>query len=156
MSEPNSKATTGKTFNCPDCKKPMRRIEGKMGPFWGCSDFPRCKATMNDVDGKPSVEVDEHYRCPICTRKLVRAAREKGDYWFCSGFTKGCKVTLLDANGVPQTAYRCKSCGNLLVKRAHKSTGTEFWGCSEFPVCRTTYPDKDNKPDFDILISKHS
>lgn len=156
MPDPQSASKPGKTHYCPECKKPMRRIEGKMGPFWGCSGFPQCKATLNDVAGKPSHEVDEHYRCPVCTRKLVRADKEKGDYWFCSGFSKGCKVTLADVGGVPETAYRCKQCGHLLVQRERKGTKTVFWGCSEFPVCKATYPDRKNKPYFDILTSKNS
>jgi len=134
----------------------MRRIEGKMGPFWGCTGYPVCKATLNDVAGKPSHEVDTHYRCPICTRKLVRADKEKGDYWFCSGFSKGCKVTLSDQNGVPESAYRCKSCGQLLVKREHKVTRAVFWGCSTFPDCKSTFPDKNDRPDFDFLTTKNS
>lgn len=144
----SSTATSGKTWYCPTCKKPMRRIEGKMGPFWGCTGFPQCKTTLNDVDGKPSHDIDEHYRCPVCTRRLVRADKEKGDYWFCSGFSKGCKVTLADKDGVPETAWRCKACGHLLVKRERKDTRAAFWGCSEFPACKATYPDANNRPQF--------
>ena len=129
-------ATTERTHYCPECKKPMRRIEGKMGPFWGCTRFPECKATLNDVAGKPSTEIDEHYRCPICTRRLVRANKGQWDYWFCSGYSKGCKITLKDENGSPEAAHRCPSCGNLLVKR--KGKNGMFWGCSDFPHCKTT------------------
>lgn len=134
----------------------MRRIEGKKGPFWGCTGFPKCLSTLNDVDGKPSPQVDEHYRCPVCTRQLVRADKEKGDYWFCSGFSKGCKVTLADSGGIPETGYRCKACGQLLVRRERKDGKSMFWGCRKFPECRASYPDKDNKPNFDLLTSKNS
>ena len=71
-----------------------------MGPFWGCSEFPKCRATLNDIHGKPSKDVDDLYRCPLCTRRLVRAAPEKGDYWFCSGYSKGCKATVSDCTRV--------------------------------------------------------
>ena len=27
-----------------------------MGEFWGCSNFPNCRMTCNDVDGKPDIE----------------------------------------------------------------------------------------------------
>ena len=135
-----------KTYYCPSCKQAMRRIEGKMGPFWGCSDFPKCKTTRNDADGKPSEKVDEHYRCPICTRRMVKADKEKGDYWYCSGFAKGCKVTLADHNGVPELAHRCKSCGFLLVKR--KGKNGVFWGCSTYPKCTASYPDINHRPDY--------
>lgn len=29
--------------NCPDCGEPMRQRSSAKGPFWGCSNFPRCK-----------------------------------------------------------------------------------------------------------------
>jgi putative DNA topoisomerase len=139
---------------CPDCKQPLRRIEGKMGPFWGCSGYPDCRTTVNDVDGKPSAEVDEHYRCPICTRQMVRASPDKGDYWFCSGYGKGCKVTLADHQGKPEAAYRCRECGNLLVER--KGKRGSFWGCSTYPDCTASYRDRDNRPYFDFFATKNS
>ena len=83
-----SESNEGSTFNCPECGAPLRKREGKMGPFWGCSEFPKCRATLNDTHGKPSRDVDELYRCPLCTRRLIRAAPEKGYYWFCSGYSK--------------------------------------------------------------------
>lgn len=30
---------------CPDCKRPLRRKQGRNGEFLGCSGFPRCKFT---------------------------------------------------------------------------------------------------------------
>lgn len=156
MTNTTPQSRLDKQYACPECKKPMRRIQGKMGPFWGCTGFPQCKHSLNDVDGKPSQDIDEQYRCPVCTRRLVRADKEKGDYWYCSGFSKGCKVTLADCDGVPQARFRCRCCGHLLVKRERKSDHSEFWGCSEYPDCTQTYPDKDNRPDFDFFTSKRS
>ena len=150
MNEPISQTSPSRTYHCPSCKQAMRRIEGKMGPFWGCTGFPDCKSTLNDVDGKPSQEVDEHFRCPLCTRRLVKAnpqaSRDRGEYWFCSGYSKGCKVTLADHNGVPETAYRCLDCGQLLVRRNGKKG--QFWGCSAYPECTASYRDRNNGPDF--------
>ncbi|WP_323123180.1 DNA topoisomerase [Burkholderia alba] len=44
---------------CPVCKTGnLRRISGKDGFFWGCSNFradPPCKASYPDADGKPDV-----------------------------------------------------------------------------------------------------
>lgn len=154
MTGPKTETLSEKTYYCPDCKKPLRRIEGKMGPFWSCTGFPVCITTRNDLEGRPSNEVDEHYRCPICTRRLVRANKGKGDYWFCSGYSKGCKVTLADNNGMPETAYRCRSCGHLLVKRNGKNG--PFWGCSEYPACTASYRDKNNEPDFDFFSTQRS
>jgi len=128
---------------CPDCKKPLRLVNGKMGPFWGCSGFPECKTTLNDLHGKPSNQIDETFRCPVCTRRLVKA--ETG-YWFCSGYSKGCKVKIADLSGKPTPSFRCLKCGSVLAKRTGKNG--IFWGCSQFPVCSATYSDTNGRPDF--------
>lgn len=31
--------------SCPDCGSPMVERKSKRGPFYGCSDFPTCRAT---------------------------------------------------------------------------------------------------------------
>jgi len=31
--------------DCPQCGKPMRKRNSAKGPFWGCSEFPKCKGT---------------------------------------------------------------------------------------------------------------
>lgn len=146
MTDSKSTSVSERVHPCPMCKKPLQRKEGKMGPFWGCSGFPECRTTLNDFAGKPSTEIDEHYRCPICTRRLVKADKSKGDYWFCSGYSKGCKVTLPDHDGIPEAAYRCQQCGHLLVQR--KGKNGIFWGCSEYPECTASHQDKDNRPVF--------
>lgn len=146
MSETTDSSNSEKSYPCPGCGKPLRRIEGKKGPFWGCSDFPQCKTTRYDLDGVPSEDPDEHYRCPVCTRSLVKSDKGNADYWFCSGYGKGCKVTLKDINGVPEASYRCRQCGSLLNKRRGKNG--EFWGCKAYPDCTATYADSDNGPKF--------
>ena len=92
-----------------------------MGPFWGCSQFPKCRTTLNDSQGKPSKDIDNLYRCPLCTRRLVRAAPEKGDYWFCSGYSKGCKATVSDNHGRPEAAFKCP------VRLYARQTDREKW-----------------------------
>ena len=154
MSEAERDAALSRFHYCPECKQALRRIEGKMGPFWGCSAFPKCRYSLNDVDGKPSTEIDEDFRCPICTRRLVRAEKDKGDYWFCSGYAKGCKTTLKDDHGRPQLTFRCPACGDLLVKREGKKG--EFWGCNRYPECKTSFSDNNNEPDFDLFTPQRS
>jgi DNA topoisomerase-1 len=44
------------------------------------------------------------------------------------------------------TSFKCKACGKPLVRR--QSTRGPFFGCSGYPGCKHTYPDKDGKPDF--------
>ncbi|MDX1490643.1 MAG: topoisomerase DNA-binding C4 zinc finger domain-containing protein [Pseudohongiellaceae bacterium] len=134
-------------YSCPDCHKPMQRRVGKRGPFWGCTGFPECRTTLFDKDGKPSKTEDERFSCPVCTRPLIRAENSKGFYWYCVGYNKGCKTRLKDDNGVPAESFRCTYCGQLLRQRTGKNG--KFWGCSQFPECRHTWPDENGKPKFE-------
>jgi putative DNA topoisomerase len=135
---------------CPRCRQPMRRITGKLGPFWGCSAYPECEGRLYDIDGKPSETPDQRFRCPVCTRPLAKAEAKPGgtggDYWYCLGYNKGCKVRLADDNGQPAKAWRCPVCGHLLKQR-HSKNGL-FWGCSQYPLCQTSFPDRDGEPRF--------
>ncbi|MDP1931385.1 MAG: topoisomerase DNA-binding C4 zinc finger domain-containing protein [Gammaproteobacteria bacterium] len=142
---PTDKVVT-RQYYCPECHKSLRRINGKKGPFWGCTGFPECKTSFFDKDGKPSKEPDERFRCPVCTRALIRAENTRGFYWYCTGYDKGCKTRLSDDNGMPAKAFRCTSCGQLLKKRSGKNG--YFWGCTQFPECRHTWPDMNGEPDF--------
>ncbi len=41
---------------CPHCREGhLRRVRGKNGFFWGCSNYPRCTATFDDDHGKPAL-----------------------------------------------------------------------------------------------------
>ena len=148
-----------RVFYCPRCRNPMRRIEGKMGPFWGCTTYPVCDKKLYDLDGHPSETPDQRYRCPVCTRPLVhvqakagaendadeaQARTEREDYWYCTGYNKGCKVTLPDNNGKPADAWRCPRCGHLLKQRRGKNG--VFWGCSQYPLCTASFTDMGGKP----------
>ena len=55
----NSQKSYGKkslqksNVTCPRCGAPMFLRNGKNGQFWGCSNYPECKMTANDNNGKP-------------------------------------------------------------------------------------------------------
>lgn len=41
-------------FKCPDCDKPLRKLSGPKGEFFGCSGYPVCKRSFPcGADGKP-------------------------------------------------------------------------------------------------------
>jgi ribosomal protein L37AE/L43A len=44
-----------KPVPCPFCFSPLVRRKSKKGWFWGCSSFPACRQTVNDIDGKPDL-----------------------------------------------------------------------------------------------------
>ena len=45
----------------------------------------------------------------------------------------------------PKNAVVCPDCGKVLVRRTGKNG--YFWGCTGYPDCKKTYPDKKGKPD---------
>ncbi|MBQ9486919.1 MAG: DNA topoisomerase 3 [Selenomonadaceae bacterium] len=50
------KAPTG-LYKCPRCQKGvMVQRNGRNGVFWGCSRYPACNMTCNDLKGKPALE----------------------------------------------------------------------------------------------------
>ncbi len=45
---------TEKKYLCPNCKEGhLRKIQGRNGSFWGCSNYPRCTATFDDNKDGP-------------------------------------------------------------------------------------------------------
>lgn len=64
---------------CPECGAPMELKEGRFGRFYGCTNYPQCKATEPVSTGVP---------CPLCGRDLVeRYARSKKRVFYgCQGY----------------------------------------------------------------------
>lgn len=157
---------------CEACGKPMMRREakGNRGYFWGCTGFPACSATRQDVDGKPGAQqaaptstspTGETVACPTCHKPMFRRTTQNGAFWGCSGYPK-CKTTLPDADGRPGEArtsreapgkvtatakgvtFPCPKCGKALMQR--KGANGPFWGCTAYPTCKATLPDDNGKP----------
>jgi len=69
------------SFDCPKCSSNLRLIKNK---FWGCNNYPECKYTANNVDGKPvestkavnnnTTDID----CPNCSGKLISLTTKQG------------------------------------------------------------------------------
>ncbi|HEU5375089.1 MAG TPA: topoisomerase DNA-binding C4 zinc finger domain-containing protein, partial [Ktedonobacteraceae bacterium] len=97
---------------CPVCQKPLRRIKGKKGFFWGCTGFSEgCTFRCPDKGGKPTpketVKISERYICQVCGKGLVRRpGKKRGTFWWgCSGFP-ACKQTYPDTGGKPDYSKR--------------------------------------------------
>ena len=95
---------------CPTCGKPMRRIGGTKGFFWGCTAYREgCKTTLPDVDGKPgaarqaaakSTQAGPSYPCPRCQKPLRLVKGPNGPFWGCTGYPE-CKHSQPDDDGKP-------------------------------------------------------
>ena len=104
-------------------------------------------------------EAEGIFKCPKCGSALVKRKGKNGEFWSCANYPE-CKTAFDDADGKPdfdgkirssrlikEGAPKCPKCGSALVKR--KGKNGEFWGCTAYPKCRTTFDDKNGKPDFD-------
>jgi len=94
---------------CPQCKKPLRKLKGAKGVFWGCSGrADGCTYTADDKGGKPQprkapAPVSELHKCMACGRGLRRMAsrKNKGQFWWaCSGYPE-CSQSYTDKAGKP-------------------------------------------------------
>lgn len=104
----------GTAFPCPSCGKPLRRREGRYGPFWSCSGYrDGCEVTLPDADGKPGEKAPRPtaaaspaspHVCPSCKSGLRRVTKSKEDdpkgkgydFWSCTNRTK-CNSTFKPA-----------------------------------------------------------
>jgi DNA topoisomerase-3 len=51
--------------------------------------------------------------------------------------------------GAPVSAiHKCMACASGLSRRPSKKKGQFWWGCSNFPTCKQTYPDLKGRPDY--------
>lgn len=51
--------------------------------------------------------------------------------------------------GTPVSAiHKCMACASGLSRRPSKKKGQFWWGCSNFPTCKQTYPDLKGRPDY--------
>jgi len=97
-----------------------------------------------------SIGNKEKHDCPDCNKPLRLI---QGKFWGCSGYPE-CQYSAPDEDGRPgtparsaqadDTRYPC-ACENGFM-RSRTSQGKTFWGCSEYPKCKKTLPDKNGEP----------
>ena len=131
---------------CPNCGSKLVKKSGINGYFLSCSNFPKCKFSMNYKLENFNIDWNKINKCPNCGNKLVKKHGKFGDFLGCSNFPK-CKFSMnlkpqntVDLNNMDE----CPKCGSKLVKRNGKNG--PFIGCSKFPKCRFTmdYPVHNN------------
>lgn len=133
--------------SCEACGSALRRIQGKFGWFFGCSNA-ECKAIYKDVDGKPmakpKAETTEH-TCAKCGKgKLSLRQGNYGPYFHCENQKCGENFKAID--GKPETTHACPACkkGRLALRQGSKGA---FWACNRYKDgCKHTANDEDGKP----------
>lgn len=132
---------------CEKCNSPMVIKWGKNGRFLCCSNYPKCKNTMNfthDENGKVThVETKTtEIKCNKCGKNMIVKEGRFGQFLACSGYPE-CKNTMTVAkneNGdiiaqeTPTTDEVCELCGKpMAIKRGRYG---QFLGCTGYPECK--------------------
>jgi DNA topoisomerase I len=93
---------------CPECKKALRQIQGRYGPFVACSGYPSCKYIQPVKAGFP---------CPTCKGEMIQRLWKNTKFWGCANYPT-CKFTI--PGEIEETA--CPECSlPFLLKRIDKS-----------------------------------
>ena len=92
------------TLVCPECGSTMELKRGRFGPFFSCTNFPKCKFNSNlRGDAKKQAEqmmpaperpkpIETDITCEECGSRMVVREGRRGKFLGCGGYPK-CKVT---------------------------------------------------------------
>ena len=113
---------------CPNCntghlvQRTSSRGKSKGSIFYGCSNYPKCKATFTD---EPTNE-----KCPNCKSMMLK---DSSGNLYCSNH-----CDTLESSFDNVACPNCKK-GHLVLRVAAKgkNKGNEFYGCSNYPRCKT-------------------
>jgi DNA topoisomerase-1 len=132
---------------CPSCNAPMVYRWSRTGRFLACSNYPKCKATMNvDRAGHPMVPETTEHVCELCGQPMLLRQSKTGFFLGCGGYPE-CRNTIpCDDKGQPlrlvtekELERPCEACGQgtMVVKRKGPR---RFLGCNRFPECKNLAP----------------
>jgi len=144
MKDVSKKAVTEEetTEICPDCGQNLKIKLGRYGKFLACSGFPECKFTKPYLAGgshpqQKNISKQIEEKCPKCGSNLTLKEGKFGPFLACSAYPK-CKFT---KNIEISAKINCPSCGAKLLKKNTRK-GKTFWGCANFPKCKTAFWDE--------------
>lgn len=152
-------------YKCPRCNRGiMVKRNGKNGAFWGCSNFPTCRMTCNDVNGKPDLKTKkpsfQKNFIPDYNKIYVKETTEITNSGIISAWdllvknnmnytTNKPKLSAMplekQTNQLNNSKYLCPHCKDGNLRRIHGRNGW-FWACSNYPHCTATYDDNNGVP----------
>ena len=95
------KKTLTTEHECPGCKKgKLVQRDGANGKFFSCNAYPKCKTSLNELDGQPDfaawAKEQQMPACPKCKKGKMRERKSaKGVFYGCSNYPK-CKNAVND------------------------------------------------------------
>ncbi len=110
-----------KDEKCEKCGEAMLVRNGKYGPFFGCSGYPKCKTIKNIGEGGGGTGV----KCPNCGKgEIVQKRSKRGVFYACNQYPD-CK----NAYWGKPTGDKCPDCEALLVSGKDDSVKCSAKGC---------------------------
>lgn len=135
---------------CPRCGRPLVQRKGPRGLFWGCTGYPACRFTANDLSqvqgSAPAAGPETAARTDAAqgpthapahgAAPLQEVAPDNLAPWQSAWQSARTKIAGLQDPVPGSEPALCPRCGKPLVQRT--SARGPFWGCSGFPSCRFT------------------
>ena len=101
-------------------------------------DFePSVKEAFTKMDKKPPEETGE--MCPNCGSPLVIRKGRYGSFTACSNYPE-CKYIKTEPKEIVEVCA-CPNCDGKIIEKKSKR-GKVFYGCNNYPTCKTAYWDK--------------
>jgi DNA topoisomerase-1 len=137
---------------CEKCGSKMVIKLGRFGKFLSCSNYPECKnAKQLEGHGGPkqseavSAQLEElkkklkDKKCEKCGNLMEVKIGKYGPFLGCSTYPECKNISPI----VVFSGVKCPKCdtGQLIERRTRKG-GKVFWGCNQFPKCKTATWDK--------------
>jgi ATP-dependent DNA helicase RecQ len=136
---------TASSPSCPGCGKPMvlraaTRGHNAGGQFYGCRDYPRCKATRDLPHGFDKAERQSTSPLattsprPLAAEETISRPRTKP---IVDDPVDATSPDLIHATSGP----KCPKCGADMQSREArrgKNAGGKFYGCTQWPNCKGT------------------
>ena len=98
---------------------------------------PLVEIAFKDMEKKAPEETGE--TCPECGKPLVVRKGRYGEFIACSNYPE-CKYIKKEEKKQVEVA-KCPNCDGMLIERKTKK-GKIFYGCNNFPKCKTAFWDK--------------
>lgn len=105
----------------------------------------------NTVNFAKTVKIDSTIfsdtpKCPYCgsSLKLIISKKVKKKYWICTNCDNCKKGFFVDYEGIP-VIVKCPVCKKGYLRQITGKNGV-FWSCENYPNCKATFNDNNNKP----------
>ncbi len=146
------KETYGRVHPCPTCKKPMRRIDGRMGPFWGCSDFRHVGRPLTKSTVGPALRSTPITAAPCARENSCAPIKRRVNTGFVVATTKVAKSPSMTTKADRKKRIAAKNADSYSL---NEKARTGLFGAAAVTQCaRQAIQILRADPRYDFLIFK--